>query len=461
MSDLLTSEKRKIATPIDDVINPKKKFYIETLGCQMNVADSELVVSMLYEEGLVRSNSPNNSDLIFINTCSIRERAEEKVHSQLGRWFKIKKNNPKIIIGVLGCMAQNLKQEILENRPYVDIILGPDSYRKLPKILKRSFKNNQSIVDTKLSRYEVYEGLFPKRNNGINAWISIMRGCDKFCTFCIVPFTRGRERSRTVNDIKKEAQSAVNLGYRELTLLGQNVNSFIDRENKFHDLLKIIAQIPGVDRIRYTSPHPQDITDALLKVMGHYDNICNYIHLPLQAGSDKILRRMHRSYSKKDFLNLVKKIRNLLPNVGISTDIIVGFPGETEEDFLETIDVMKEVRFDSAFNFKYSSRIGTKASEFEDQIPEKIKQKRLEKVISLQQKHSIQRNQQLIGSTQDVLVEKQSKMSSEHWAGRTDSNKWVIFKKENARVNDIVKVLINDSKGISLKGKLINRVKTA
>ena len=288
-----------------------------------------------------------------------------------------------------------------------------------------------------------------------------MRGCDKFCTFCIVPFTRGRERSRTVNDIKKEAQSAVNRGYRELTLLGQNVNSFIDRENKFHDLLKIIAQIPGVDRIRYTSPHPQDITDALLKVMGHYDNICNYIHLPLQAGSDKILRRMHRSYSKKDFLNLVKKIRSLLPNVGISTDIIVGFPGETEEDFLETIDVMKEVRFDSAFNFKYSSRIGTKASEFEDQIPEKIKQKRLEKVISLQQKHSIQRNQQLIGSMQDVLVEKQSKMSSEHWAGRTDSNKWVIFKKENSRVNDIVKVLINDSKGISLKGKLINRVKTA
>ena len=266
----------------------------------------------MIRKGWIRSDNPNNSDLIFINTCSIKRASRrEKVHSQLGRWYKIKKNNPKIIIGVLGCMAQNLKQEILENKPYVDIILGPDSYRKLPKILKRSLINEQSIVDTKLSRYEVYEGLFPKRKDGINAWISIMRGCDKFCTFCIVPFTRGRERSRSVDDIKKEAQNAVNSGYRELTLLGQNVNSFKDNENKFHDLLEIIAQIPGVDRIRYTSPHPEDITDELLNVMQHYNNICNYIHLPLQAGSDRILKRMHRSYSKKDFLNLVKKIRSI------------------------------------------------------------------------------------------------------------------------------------------------------
>ena len=461
MSELSTAEKHKIITPIDGVINFEKKFYIETLGCQMNVADSELIVAMLGREGLVRSNNPNNSDLIFINTCSIRERAEEKVHSQLGRWFKIKKNNPKIIIGVLGCMAQNLKQEILENKPYVDIILGPDSYRKLPKIIKRSLKDEQSIVDTKLSRYEVYEGLFPKRKEGLNAWISIMRGCDKFCTFCIVPFTRGRERSRSIDDIKKEAQNAVSNGFRELTLLGQNVNSFKDKENRFHDLLKIIAQIPGVDRIRYTSPHPEDMTDELLKIMQQYDNICNYIHLPLQAGSDRILRRMHRSYSKTDFLNLVKKIRKMLPNVGISTDIIVGFPGETEEDFLETIEVMKEVIFDSAFNFKYSPRIGTKAFEYEDQLSEKIKQKRLERVISLQKEHSIQRNQKLIGSVQNVLVEKQSKMSSEFWAGRTDSNKWVIFKKETAKVNDMVKVLITESKGISLKGKLTNEVKIA
>tara|TARA_S200000501_G_scaffold377215_1_gene434737 strand:+ start:1324 stop:2697 length:1374 start_codon:yes stop_codon:yes gene_type:complete len=446
---------------VDERPKKKKKFFIETLGCQMNVADSELIITMLNNEGFIKSDSPQNSDLIFINTCSIRERAEEKVHSQLGRWDKIKKNKPEVIIGVLGCMAQNLKHDLLENRPFVDIILGPDSYRKLPEILKRSIKDQQSIVDTKLSRYEVYEGLFPKRKDGVNAWISIMRGCDKFCTFCIVPFTRGRERSRKIDNIVTEAEDAVNNGFRELTLLGQNVNSFRNDDYKFHDLLEIISQISGVDRIRYTSPHPQDITDELLEIMQKYDNICNYIHLPLQSGSDRILKRMHRSYSKKDFLILAKKIRQMLPGVGISTDIIVGFPGETEKDFLETIDVMKDVIFDSAFNFKYSPRIGTKASEFEDQISEAIKQKRLEKVINLQKEHSLLRNKQLIGSTQTILVEKQSKMSSDHWAGRTESNKWVIFSKGKIKLNDMVKVTILDSKGISLRGELVSEVKAA
>ena len=315
----------------------KKTFHIDTYGCQMNVADSELVESILLDHGYEKSNSIDVADAIFVNTCAIRDHAEEKVHSQLGRYDLIKKEKPDVIIGVLGCMAQSLKDDLLENKPYVDIILGPDSYKRLPDLLQRNEKDNESIVDTKLSRFEVYDNIFPKRNDGINAWVSIMRGCDKFCTFCIVPFTRGRERSRSVDDIKKEAQNAVNNGYREITLLGQNVNSFKYKENKFHDLLEIIAKISGVDRIRYTSPHPEDITDELLKIMNHYNNICNYIHLPLQAGSDRILKRMHRSYSKKDFLNLVKKIRRMLPNVGISTDIIVGFPGETEEDFIETI----------------------------------------------------------------------------------------------------------------------------
>ena len=288
-----------------------------------------------------------------------------------------------------------------------------------------------------------------------------MRGCDKFCTFCIVPFTRGRERSRSIDSIVTEAEDAVKNGYRELTLLGQNVNSFKYDNYKFHDLLEIISQISGVDRIRYTSPHPQDISDQLLEIMRKYDNICNYIHLPLQSGSDRILKRMHRSYTKDDFLILAKKIRQILPGVGISTDIIVGFPGETEKDFLETISVMEDVKFDSAFNFKYSPRTGTKASEYEDQILESIKQKRLEKVINLQKKHSILRNQKLIGSIQKVLVEKQSKMSPDHWAGRTDSNKWVIFGKGKAKLNEMVNVSILDSKGVSLKGKLVNEVKSA
>ena len=461
MSEVLTFEKQPLANQKEVKKPLRKKFYIETLGCQMNVADSELIIAVLNDEGFKMSNIPENSDLIFINTCSIREKAEEKVYSQLGRWDKLKKNKPELIIGVLGCMAQNLKQDILENKPFVDIVLGPDSYRKLPEIINRSINDQQSIVDTKLSRYEVYEGLFPKRKGGVNAWISIMRGCDKFCTFCIVPFTRGRERSRSIDSIVKEAEDAVNNGYRELTLLGQNVNSFKHEGYKFHDLLEIISQIPGVDRIRYTSPHPQDISDELLEIMRKYDNICNYIHLPLQSGSDKILKRMHRSYSKDDFLTLAKKIRKILPDVGISTDIIVGFPGETEEDFMETISVMEDVKFDSAFNFKYSPRIGTKASEYEDQIKETIKQKRLEKVINLQKEHSILRNKKLIGSIQTVLVEKQSKMSSNHWAGRTDSNKWVIFSKGKVKLNEMVKVSILDSKGISLKGELVSEVKVA
>ena len=435
-----------------------KKYYIETLGCQMNVADSELIIAMLNDKGFIESKNPWDSDAIFINTCSIRERAEEKVHSQLGRWDLIKKKKPEVVIGVLGCMAQNLKQDLLENRPFVDIILGPDSYRKLPKLLKRAIKDENNIVDTKLSRFEVYDGLFPKRKDGVNAWVSIMRGCDKFCTFCIVPFTRGRERSRSLNSIELEVKQAVKEGFREITLLGQNVNSYKHDRFYFHNLLENVAQIPGVDRIRYTSPHPQDMTDELLEVMQKYDNICNYIHLPLQAGSDKILKRMHRSYSKQEFLILAQKIRKTLPGVGISTDIIVGFPGETQNDFMETINVMKEVRFDSAFNFKYSPRTGTKASEYEDQIPDHIKQKRLKRVIELQKEHTLIRNKKLIGSTQTILVEKKSKMSKDHWSGRTDSNKWVIFDKGNTNVNDFVKVLIKDTKGISLHGELINEV---
>jgi len=461
MSEVLTHENQPLTNQKEVRKTLKKKFYIETLGCQMNVADSELIVAMLNDKGFIKSDKPQDSDLIFINTCSIREKAEEKVYSQLGRWDKIKKSKPEVIIGVLGCMAQNLKEDILENKPFVDIVLGPDSYRKLPEIINRSINDQQSIVDTKLSRYEVYDGLFPKRKGGVNAWISIMRGCDKFCTFCIVPFTRGRERSRSIESIVMEAEDAVNNGYRELTLLGQNVNSFKYDDYKFHDLLEIISQISGVDRIRYTSPHPQDISDQLLEIMQKYNNICNYIHLPLQSGSDRILRRMHRSYSKDDFLILAKKIRKILPGVGISTDIIVGFPGETEQDFSETISVMEDVKFDSAFNFKYSPRIGTKASEYEDQISEIIKQKRLEKIINLQKEHSILRNKKLIGSIQKVLVEKQSKMSPKHWAGRTDSNKWVIFKKGKAKLNEMVKVSILDSKGVSLRGELVNEVKFA
>ena len=438
-----------------------KTYHIHTYGCQMNVADSELVESILIDQGYYNSNDPSKADAIFINTCSIREHAEDKVHSQLGRYELIKKDRPDVIIGVLGCMAQSLKHDLLEKRSFVDIILGPDSYRRLPDLLKRSEGHPQSLVDTKLSRFEVYDDLFPSRNEGINAWISIMRGCDKFCTFCIVPFTRGRERSRNTLSILEEAKEAAKQGYKEITLLGQNVNSYHYEDYQFHHLLEAVAGVPGIQRIRYTSPHPQDITEELLSTMSKHKNICNYIHLPLQAGSDKILKRMNRTYTKSHFLSLVQRIRDILPDVGISTDIIVGFPGETDEDFGQTIEVMNEVKFDSAFNFKYSSRRGTKASEYEDKVQEEIKQQRLEQVIDLQKKHTLERNMDLVGTLQAVLVEKESKMSSDYWAGRTDSNKWVIFKKENIPKKDMVSVLIKEAKGITLHGEFIQSLEKA
>jgi len=284
-----------------------------------------------------------------------------------------------------------------------------------------------------------------------------MRGCDKFCTFCIVPFTRGRERSRSITSIVAETKQAVADGFVEMTLLGQNVNSYKHENEGFAELLEAMADIKGVKRIRYTSPHPKDINSELLGVMSAHDSICNYIHLPLQAGSNRILQRMNRTYTKEHFIGLVDYIRDILPNVGISTDIIVGFPGETDDEFEETLDVMKKVKFDSAFTFKYSSRPGTKASEFSEHISEKIKKDRLQRIIELQKQHTLERNRENVGNVETVLVEKESKKSPTHWAGRTDSNKWVIFKKGNAKIKDFVQVLITAAKGVSLHGDLIHK----
>ena len=427
----------------------------------MNVADSELVESILKGEGYSKAAQLHDADAIFVNTCAIREHAEEKVHSQLGRYDLIKKENPDTIIGVLGCMAQSLKHDLLENRPFVDIILGPDSYRKLPGLLSRKKEVPHSLVDTTLSRFEVYDDLFPSRKEGVNAWISIMRGCDKFCTFCIVPFTRGRERSRSMESIIAEATQAVEDGFTEITLLGQNVNSYRHNGQEFHHLLEAVAQVRGLKRIRYPSPHPQDMTDDLLNTMLTHENICNYVHLPLQSGSDRILKRMNRTYSRDHFIELAHRIREILPGVGISTDIIVGFPGETEFEFSETLTVMEEVKFDSAFNFKYSPRPGTKASEYDDPIPEEIKQQRLEQIIDLQKRHTLERNLDLVGTIQTVLIEKESKMSSHQWAGRTDSNKWVIFDKEDVQIKDMVSIQIKKAKGITLHGELLKQAEAA
>ena len=431
-------------------------YYIETYGCQMNVADSELVSNELEKIGYKSSNKIETADLILLNTCSIREKAEETVHNRLDSLHYLKKNNPKLLIGVIGCMAQNLKNELLNSKPYIDIILGPDSYRKISDIIFD--RNNQidHIVDTKLSKYEVYENMFPSRKSGVNAWVSIMRGCDKFCTFCIVPFTRGRERSRTIDSIVEEVNLAVNQGFVEITLLGQNVNSYKTPNGDFPVLLERVANIKGVKRIRYTSPHPKDINVDLLKVMKKYKNICNNIHLPLQSGSSKILKTMNRTYTKEEFLDLVKVIKEYLPNCSISTDIIVGFPGEDDFDFNETLDVVKQVGFDFSYMFKYSSRPGTKAAQLTNQIDENVKQKRLEKLIRLQNSIRLKVNKSKIGKIEKVLIEKNSKKSDLFWSGRTDGNIWTVIKKTDEKIKDIVDVLITDAKGVTLFGENIN-----
>ena len=427
------------------------KYYIETYGCQMNVSDSEVVANLLQTSGYSKTEDIQSADVIFLNTCAIREKAEETVMNRLDSLHFLKRKNPNLLLGVLGCMAKNLKDVLLETRPYVDVILGPDSYRRIPEILD-SRKSSDHFVDTRLSKFEVYDDLFPSRMEGINAWISIMRGCDKFCTFCIVPFTRGRERSRSVQSIISEVENAVSKGFVEITLLGQNVNSYKTPEGSFAELLSEVASVKGVQRVRYTSPHPQDMTDDVLQVMSENNNICNYIHLPLQSGSDRILSRMNRTYSRKEFLDLVVKIREYMPNCAISTDIIVGFPGESDQDFKDTMSVVEEVKFNFSYMFKYSSRPGTKAAEYSDQISEKIKQDRLQELIDRQKEITLEVNRGYIGQDLQVIVEKESKKSSSQWSGRTEGNTWVIFDKMSFEPKDLVTLRIDNAQGVSLFG---------
>ncbi|MEA3288505.1 MAG: tRNA (N6-isopentenyl adenosine(37)-C2)-methylthiotransferase MiaB [Candidatus Marinimicrobia bacterium] len=438
------------------IISKQKKYYIETYGCQMNEYDSELVAGLLEKQNYLRTESADEAQLILVNTCSVRENAEVKVHARLSNLKVMKDRNPEVKIGVLGCMAQNLKEDLLKSKPYVDLILGPDSYRKLPALLSEPIEMIDHVVDTKLSRMEVYDDLFPARREGINAWISIMRGCNKFCTFCIVPFTRGRERSRSIESIIEEVIQIRDAGFKEVTLLGQNVNSYLHEGHRFPKLLNEVALIKGIERIRYTSPHPQDFDDDLLKVHTENPKVCNHIHLPLQAGSDPILERMNRTYTKQHFLDLARKMREQILGLSISTDMIVGFPGETEDDFQETIDVMNQIKFDTAFTFKYSPRPGTKAAEYEDTVSETDKQDRLERMIILQKEHTLLRNKMLIGTTEEVLVEKDSKKSKKQHQGRTRSNKIVIFNKTGEQPGELVRVEITDAQGITLFGRIVD-----
>jgi len=426
----------------------QKRFYIETYGCQMNEYDSELLSGILQSHNYTLCDKAEDADIILLNTCSVRDHAEQKIHSRLGELKHLKDNNPDLKLGVVGCMAQNMKKELIASKPYVNVILGPDSYRH---IIDHLGAEEEHVIDTKLSKFEVYDGLFPARKEGINAWISIMRGCNKFCSYCIVPFTRGRERSRSIESIVEEAQRSVDQGFVEITLLGQNVNSFDHEGRKFPKLLEAMTQVKGMKRLRYTSPHPQDVDEELMRVHADYKPlIANHIHLPLQAGADPVLKAMNRTYTQEHYLKLVDMIRQFVPDMGISTDIIVGFPGESDADYRETLKVMNYVKFDSAYTFKYSPRPYTKAWKMGDSVSEAEKSARLTELINLQKAHTLERYRAMIGKKVNVLVEARSKKSPDEMRGRTSCNKIVIFPRDEHKPKDMIVRNITDAQGVTL-----------
>ena len=443
----------------------QKKFYIESYGCAMNFADSEVIASILMDKGFGVTQNFEEADLIFLNTCSIREKAELTVRKRLTEFKKIKKQNPGMLVGVLGCMAERLKSKFIEEEKLVDLVVGPDAYRTLPGLIEEA-ETGQKGVNVLLSRDETYGDISPIRlnSNGVTAFVSIMRGCNNMCSFCVVPFTRGRERSRDVYSIIKECADLFENGYREVTLLGQNVDSYnwIDEQKNevvsFAMLLEKVAQISPLLRVRFSTSHPKDITDDVLFNMAKYDNICKYIHLPVQSGSTRVLQMMNRTYSREWYINKVNRIRGVLPGCGLSTDVITGFCTETEEDHKATLSLMEYCEYDLAYMYYYSERPGTLAERrYEDDVPEEIKKRRLQEVIALLRIHSLKSMQNEIGKTAKILIEGNSKKSDEHWAGRSDNNKVVVFTKTNndLRKGSYADVLITECTAGTLIGELI------
>lgn len=443
----------------------KNKVYIETYGCQMNVADTEIVLGVLKKQGYVASDNAETADVILLNTCSIRENAEQRIYGRLGNFKTLKTQKPEVIVGILGCMAERLRKDLIEEKKIVDLVVGPDEYRRLPEYIDIAFNGDKGI-GVKLSRTETYDDIEPHREDGLSAWISVMRGCDKFCTFCVVPFTRGRERSRSLESIVKEVENLSARGFREVTLLGQNVNSYRDDYSlsggDFADLLAAVAKVDRAIRIRFTTSHPQDLSDKLLYTIAEHPNLCNYIHLPVQSGSNRILELMNRTYTVEHYLDLIDRAKKIISGVSFSTDIIAGFPTETWEDHLATLEVMQKVRYDGAYMFKYSPREGTKAYRMVDDVTDEIKTKRLQEIIELQQSISFEKNQELLGTEEIVLVEGFSRKSNDFYAGRTDSNKVVIIS-ANAEIKpgSYVRVKINKATHATLFGEFINYVQIA
>ena len=429
-----------------------KKVYIETYGCQMNEYDTEIVKTILLNNDYILTEQPEQAQVIFLNTCSVRENAHQKVHQRIHVLKKLKRQNKDLVMGVLGCMAQNLRDELLQDKVGVDIIAGPDSYKKLPEMLDHYEESHEKDYALSLSEYETYSDVFPTREGGINAWVAVMRGCDNFCTFCVVPYTRGRERSRDPLNVVQEVRQLTAQGFKQVTLLGQNVNSYRFRQYDFADLINQVSEVDGIGRIRFTSPHPKDFPEKLLQVVAENPKACKHIHLPLQAGNNRILELMNRTYTREDFLNLVDHMRQLLPDLALTTDIIVGFPTEKEEDFQDTLDVIKTVRFDAAFMFKYSERRQTIAArKFPDDVSEDDKTSRITRLVNMQKKIALQRNQEHLGQTFEVLVEGAGKKDGQ-MLGRNDGNKIVVFPAEGAAVGDWVNVKIDEVTANTLIG---------
>tara|TARA_Y200000002_G_scaffold370561_1_gene366238 strand:+ start:770 stop:2254 length:1485 start_codon:yes stop_codon:yes gene_type:complete len=452
-----------------------KKMFIESYGCQMNFSDSEIVASILAEAGYQITNELNEADLILVNTCSIRDKAEQTIRKRLTTFQKVKKSNPNLKVGVLGCMAERLKSAFLEEEKIVDLVVGPDSYKDLPKLVAE-VESGREAVNVILSKEETYGDVQPVRlqSNGVTAFVSITRGCDNMCTFCVVPFTRGRERSRDPKSILFEVSNLAKNGFKEVTLLGQNVDSYLwygggpkkdfrkasplqqKTAVQFHHLLDIVAQAhPGI-RIRFSTSNPQDMTRDLLHIMSKHPNICNHIHLPVQSGSNEVLKAMNRQHTREEYMALINDIKHILPDCGISQDMIAGFPNETEQNHKDTLDLMEYVTYDFGFMFMYSERPGTPAAKkLKDNIPENIKKRRLQEIVDMQQKHGRIRNEQQLGKILEVLVEKTSKRSEHQWSGRAQQNTVVVFPKSDYKIGDFVSVIIESCTSATLVGTAV------
>lgn len=431
-----------------------KNIYIETYGCQMNLSDSELMAGILTSDGHQIVDELEQADVILVNTCAVREHAEQRVIGHLGSLKQYKYKNPELILGVCGCMAQHLGKHLIEEVPYVDFVMGPDSYTKLPQAINATDK----YINLSLDKTESYLDVEPIREDGVKAWLTVMRGCDKVCSFCIVPFVRGRERSVPFDQVLGEAKRIADDGFKEIVLLGQTVNSYDDGEHDFADLLYAVGKIDGIERIRFTSPHPADVTSKMIDAMADVDKVCKQIHLPMQSGSTRILKLMRRGYTAEEYLELVYRMRDSIPDLAISTDVIVGFCGETKKEFQATYDMMSKIRFDSAFMFKYSTREGTIAhKKLPDDVPPEVKSQRLTEIIELQEQISLEINRNLIGESVDVLVEGTSKRNAEQFYGKTDGFKTAVFpKNEEAKPGQVVKLEIDNATAHTLFGKQAN-----